>query len=133
MEILKALAQSKLPSILLVGTFLTVGYFLIKGETLAFTPSLIFGSIFLILGLLLGVFSYSDHRNKEHTDKLLANYENLLKTQTAVLDSVSKTKVTFETRTQKEITDNVTATKLTSGYTAQSHGSETLDSKNINS
>ncbi|PIZ76299.1 hypothetical protein COY05_01500 [Candidatus Peregrinibacteria bacterium CG_4_10_14_0_2_um_filter_38_24] len=117
----KALAQSKLPSILIIGIFLSIGFFLVKDQPLSFTPSLIWGSFFLILGIILGLLSYSDHRNKEHTDKLLKYYQD-------ALDAVSKTHSSFETKTQTELTNNSSVSKLSSGYTAQSADTKTQDS-----
>ena len=117
----KALAQSKLPSILIIGRFLSIGFFLVKDQPLSFTPSLIWGSLFLILGTILGVLSYSDHRNKEHTDKLLKYYQD-------ALDAVSKTHSAFEAKTQTELTNDSSVAKLSSGYTAQSAGTKTQDS-----
>jgi len=118
---LKAFAQSKLPSIFIIGIFLSVGFFLVKDQPLSFTPSLVWGSLFLILGIILGILSYSDHRGKEHTDKLLKYYRD-------ALDAVSKTHSAFEEKTQTGLTNDSSVTKLSSGYTAQSTGTKTQDS-----
>ncbi|MBD3360365.1 hypothetical protein GF366_01025 [Candidatus Peregrinibacteria bacterium] len=120
-EYLKAFADSKIPSLLIVGLFIVVGALLIKGEELAWSPSLISGGILLILGVFLGILSYSDHRNKEHTDKIIKYYKD-------ALDSVSKTHSAFETKAQSELTSNNSMGTEGSQYIAQDNGTVTQDS-----
>ena len=110
-EFFKNFAQSKIPSLFIVGLFLSIGFFLIKGEdAFSFSPSILWGSIFFIFGILLGVLSYADQRNKEHIDNIISNYKK-------TLEDIQKARSFSEEITKSSLTDGKENSQFNEQYT----------------
>lgn len=95
---LKAFAQSKIPSLLLIGIVLFIGAYIVinsKGSQ----AILLIGSAVILVGIVLAVISFADYRNKESVEALIQHYNT-------ALNNISKTHTTFEDKTQRTLTSN---------------------------
>jgi hypothetical protein len=94
-EFLKALGESKIPSLLLLGVIYYFGVSLLinSGKNPAAAPA---GNGILVLAAVITIITAVDYRNKEYTDNLLRHYKD-------ALDSISKTHSAFEDKTQDNL------------------------------
>ncbi len=91
----KALGESKIPTLLLIGLIFYMGCWLLinSGNNPSATPA---GYGVLIFGAILSVITFVDYRSKEHIDNLLNYYKT-------ALENISKTHSSFENSTQDKL------------------------------
>lgn len=91
---LKSFAESKIPTLLLIGIIMFVGAHIITGSEGSQTIILIGLGIELV-GLVLAIISFAEYRYKEHVDMIINHYSR-------ALSNISKTHSAFE---NKALTD----------------------------
>lgn len=83
--------KTKIPTLILIGLFLYIGASLIKNSEII-SASGISGIIVLGIGALLGIFSFADYRNREHTDHIVEHYRKALETLSLTHSKYEETK-----------------------------------------
>ncbi|MBU4017418.1 hypothetical protein KKF69_08165 [Patescibacteria group bacterium] len=97
-EFFKSFAQSKIPSLLLMGTVLFIGAYIVVNSKNS-QSVLVTGAVVILVGLVLAIFSFSDYRNREYVDAIIQHYKN-------ALDNIGRTHSLFENKTQQTLKGN---------------------------
>jgi len=116
-EIIKAVVDLKIPSIIILTIFGLLTYNLLKSTPLLNSSQGIAGMICLAVTVFSGVYAFLEQMIKER-------YESIIKIQQIAMESISKTHSTYEINKQTTLTENLSQ-KSQQQYTDVNPSSET--------